>query len=376
MALLESLISDDELVEDAYATRPALPQASKAPLRILLLSDNRPGHFRLSEGIIEAVRKVRPVSVERVILHRPRWMPPKLLARLTNCQWSPEKLLKQIYGIEAKSIPECDLIVSAGGDTLAANIAIKRLQKHAANIFYGSLRGFKATDFSVVLTSNTYDTHQSNVILSLKPSSIDTTPIVSLWKTCQTPRLRRAGLIFGGDTREIEFKTNDLENLFRFIAMLNRQHGTRWTVANTPRTPQYVTQHLQRLSKDLSSGIDWFIDYQKHGAGSLTPLYATSEAVLCTGDTSTCVSEAVWARRPCIVAMPQTCTFSRSEHAYRRWLSRNNWTRDVPIEGLTPSQFADCCVEITPMSCNPFTQLTDQLQPFLTDIVPDNKQMT
>ena len=46
------------------------------PLRILLLSDGRPGHYHLAEGVCAALRRSRPVDVTTVRVNRRRRMLP------------------------------------------------------------------------------------------------------------------------------------------------------------------------------------------------------------------------------------------------------------------------------------------------------------
>ena len=64
----------------------------------------------------------------------------------------PRAVLRLGYGLNASRLRGADIVVSAGGDTLAANAAAARLLG-VPNIFYGSLRRFKPEDFSLVLTS-------------------------------------------------------------------------------------------------------------------------------------------------------------------------------------------------------------------------------
>ena len=52
------------------------------PLRILHLSDDRPGHYHLAEGVIAAAGRLREVACERRVIQR-RWLIPARLLRVT-----------------------------------------------------------------------------------------------------------------------------------------------------------------------------------------------------------------------------------------------------------------------------------------------------
>jgi uncharacterized protein len=121
------------------------------PLKVLLLSDGRPGHFRLAEGIVAAVGRRRSVAVEQLHCRRGRW-PGRVLAALSNANRFDVPILQTVYGLVPPLPGAYDLVVSAGAETLAANIACARFAG-ADNIFYGSLRAFKPSSFSLVLTS-------------------------------------------------------------------------------------------------------------------------------------------------------------------------------------------------------------------------------
>ncbi len=349
-----------------------LEKIGRAPITALLISDGRPGHFRLSEGVLAAIGKYRPVRIKRLNLTRPKWMPPRVLAQLTNSRLAPETILRQVYGIRAEDVPMADLIVSSGGDTLAANVAIRKLHPEVSNIFYGSLRSYHSEDFTTVLTSNIADAGRPNHCVTLKPSDIDNAPLRFRPGTSATGRPtvpRRAGLIIGGPAGLIVYKKEDWDRLFQFIRDLHSQFGTRWTIANAPRTPKHISDHLAEVAADPDNGVDSYIDVRTSGPGSLAPLYETSEAIVCTADSSSGVSEAVWALRPCVAVMPSSGMLSANEKDYRAWLSGENWTRDVAITDLSPWRFIEAYRCIETLQSDPFEQLAEQLQPYLPDIL-------
>lgn len=346
----------------------------RTPVSALLISDGRPGHFRLGEGILATIARQRPTHVRRMELRRPKWIPPRMLARLTNGGCRPENILRYIYGVNAEDIPNVDLIVSAGGDTLAANVAIKKmLGDDVKNIFYGSLRSYRPEDFSVVLTSNTSQTDRANHFLTLKPSDIDNAPLEALLPSDVQRDHRRVprhvGLIVGGPTGTIVYNKQDWDALFSFVAELHRRHGTRWTLANAPRTPKEISDRMAAMAATPSFGVDNYIDVRVMGPGSLKPLFTAVEAVVCTADSSSGVSEAVWAHRACIAAMPASYALSENEQEYRRWLSNRKWTRDIPIAELSPDRFMRAYHQIEPLEGDPFEQLAGQLKTFLPNIL-------
>ena len=109
------------------------------PLTALLLADGKPGHYHQAEGVIAAIGRLRPVTTVRLEVRRRFVVPTRTLAaarqprRLPGADPAPG--LRHPRG----SLPAADVVVSAGGETLAANAAAAKLLG-APNIFCGRLR--------------------------------------------------------------------------------------------------------------------------------------------------------------------------------------------------------------------------------------------
>ena len=93
-------------------------------LKILLISDSRPGHVSQSLGLIKVIERIRPVEVTELVVSL-RLKILRLLLRYAinkNSQWR-SFLIEKSYGFEIKDSSGFHLIVSSGGDTSFANTA-------------------------------------------------------------------------------------------------------------------------------------------------------------------------------------------------------------------------------------------------------------
>jgi uncharacterized protein len=324
------------------------------PLTALLLSDGRPGHYQRAEGILAAIARLRPVETTRVNVHRRRWLPGRALAKLIDIGMSPARLLKLAYGIDAAKLPRADLVVSSGGNTLAANIAAARILG-APNIVYGSVRRFQPGNFSLVLTS--YGGHAERPrhrMIPLMPVPYDPDTLSPLIDAKLDPGHppRSLGLLIGGNAGGFRYRPDDWRRLFAFIADMHAQHGTRWIVANSPRTPTKVSDEIIRRADDAAGPISGFIDVRVAGPGSLMRLFVEAQAIVSTDDSSSMVTEAVWLRRPVIGVSPPGARFAEREDWYRKHLDRNDWTRSIPIAELSPASVLSLFAEIRPHNGN------------------------
>ncbi len=342
------------------------------PLSVLLISDGRPGHYHLSDGIVAAAARLRPVETRRLEVRRHRWAPGRVLAALIEGGLAPVRLFTLGYGIDARALPRADLVVSAGGDTLAANAAAARLLG-APNIFYGSLRQFRPDDFALVLTSHARFRDRPRHVVTLKPSAIDPDSIPPAARASDQDAPATLGLLVGGDTETVRFTPADWARLIAFVRAMTAKTGARWLVSNSRRTPREATDALAALAHEPASPILSFIDVHSAGAGTLVPLFARAEAVLVTVDSSSMVSEAVWVRRPVIAISPEASSLPESEQGYRDYLAANGWASALPIAELTSDGVGAEIARLRPLDEHPLDVLAAILAEKLPALFPQRE---
>ncbi len=334
------------------------------PLSVLLLSDGRPGHFNLSEGIVAALGRRRPLDVRRFEVRRPGWLPARVLSSLVNAGAAPQQILRRVYGIADDALGAPEVIVSAGGNTLAANIAAARLTG-APNIFYGSLRRYRAADFALVMTSYAAQVDAANRLMWLKPSKLDPDEVIggeALGEGAAAGSNSRLGLIVGGDSGTVRYTPADWSRLLDLLGAVHTQFGTRWIVANGPRTPDSVSDRIAAVTGDGGGAVERFVDFRSAGPGTLGQVLAGADGLLCSADSSSMLSETVWMRRPVIAVAPEDFTLPENEQAYRDWLRDQGWAAQAAIRGLTARQTIEALSALRPLSTNPLDALADELQ--------------
>ncbi len=335
------------------------------PLKIVFLADTRPGHYHLAEGVIAAIGRLRPVEVTRVLIER-RWIvPTRWLRRRINAEsFYPPRMLRMAYRIEADTLPRAGLVVSAGGETQMPNICVTRLFG-VPNIFCGSLlRGLGPENFSLVISSYDRDATSPKHMVVLKPSAIDPD---TLGRSAVVPRYgpelkpKLAGLLIGGNAGPFRYRRGEWQRLLDFARAVSKAWGTRWLISTSRRTPDFVADLIAELAKDQAT-VERFIDYRTAGPGTLPQIFAAAEAIVCTEDSSTMISEAVSARLAVVGVAPEAHRFTDEETEYRNFLIRNDWCRVLPIAALTPETFAAALSEIAPLQQNPLDALAAQLK--------------
>lgn len=339
-------------------------------LSILLLSDGRPGHYHLAEGVAAAIARQRPVEVVRLTVARRRLLPGRLLTGLLGMASGPGLVLRAGYSLERRDLPaKADLVLSAGGETIAVNVAAARLLD-AHNIFCGTLRRLAPEAFSLVVSSYARHATLPRHLVALKPNGID--PDTLLRRGVFDPVSGRApaiaGLLIGGESGLFHYTQAEWRRLIEFLGSSHRRNGIRWVVSTSRRSPDWVGDAIAALALERDSPIAAFIDFRTAGPGTLPKLFGAVEAILCTEDSSTMLSEAVCARLPVVGVSPQDHGFKDDEREYRTFMRDQGWCRFLGLAALEPDTFMAALAGVRPLAENHLDRLAGQLAERLPEL--------
>lgn len=321
-------------------------------LRVLLLSDGRPGHFRQSETIVRALSRRRDVEVHRLELsaHVPRG----LIGRLW--QLLPARtFLSLVHGLRPEML-DADLIVSAGAATLGANAALAGLLG-VPNIFAGSPRMVGTQRLSLVLTPYATEAAQQNTAYGLKPSPVDPDRLPAARSWSDVPERPALSLLLGGPTNEVRLRPDDWQRLADLVSRIAAAWNARWAIVSSRRTPEAAYTALRPLaavSPDIA-----FIDYRDAGVGSIGPALG-ADALFVTSDSLSMISEAVAARRPVVVLEPRETLPTPDARAIRD-LAAEHRLAVMRIEEATPEHLAVAIARVEPLRENHLDLLAETL---------------
>lgn len=273
------------------------------PRRVLLLTDGRPGHYRQAEGVVAALGRLGPLDVSRVLAASSL---PRLARLLRRAAASPLAQLVLSLDLPQLAVPERrpDLIVSAGGLTLIANIALARLTG-AQNIFCGSLRN--APESAVTLWITGYaDIAAPRHVSCLKPTPVDP----DLMRAPRAWPGRTLALIAGGPTAAQGFSASDWEGLASLLDAGSWGRELQIEVVTSPRTPPEAADTLSAAARRAGAA---FVDFRTAGPGSIMGALDRADAVAVTADSMSMVFEGVAARRPVVALVPSLGAAPRGE---------------------------------------------------------------
>lgn len=295
---------------------------SEEPIRVWVLSDAQPGHYNLSRGVVNALRRIQPVQESWVTVRLRIGIGRNILRLILNHVRKPLPitLLKLFYQISELPAQGCDLIVSAGGKTSFANAWLARL-KNVPNVFTGSLRRLSSGHFTVVLTLEPGDDSATDLVLDLPPSSLDEREL-ELQKAQFRKRTGQGEqscwcMLAGGNGAGYRYREQDWRSLGRLMKRLAEIHDIRWLLVSSRRTGSAAEQLLgESLDQDMLAAQCW---YGEGDAYKAEAWLGAAEIVFVTEDSMTMLTEAICARRQVISLRPQQ---SLPDDRYSRMVQR------------------------------------------------------
>jgi mitochondrial fission protein ELM1 len=337
------------------------------PLKVLLVADDKPGHYHQSEGVVAALSRLRPVETRRLTVCRRLLVPTRTLQLLLNRGASPRLILGLGYGVGAPDLAPADLVVSAGGETLAFNAAAAQLLG-AANIFCGTLRRLAARHVRVVVVPpERRPPARPNFVAALPPSPFEPPPRQDQPPPGPDALPRHVGLLIGGSSGSVSYRPEDWEALLDFLRQAHRRYGITWLVTTSRRTDPAVARALAVLAEQKDGPIERFIDYHLAGPGTLQDILAAAQAALVTVDSTAMITQGISARLPVVAVASEPERMEPRELEYRDYLAQEGWYRALTFSQLSPETFLDALLQITPRK----TAALDELAAALAQRLPE-----
>ncbi len=277
-----------------------------APLRILVLLINKPGHRHQAEGVAHVIGRMRAASVERLEV-KPRWFVPPALRQLGVNSFrffAPAFWLKHLYGIDAARLARPDVIVGSGRPAIGVGLLLKR-HFGVPYVYSGLGRGVPTTpQIDLMLVSVRSYAALPNAAL---------TPVPCLVEPEKLPRPRpltgvgdlsgaTLGLLLGGDAHSHRFSTEDWDDVERLVVEMRARFGVTWRVGNSRRTGDAGSDRFAALERQ--GVVERFVDWRRAGSGTVGDIFA-SDALIVTEDSVSMMSEAVAAQRRVVALRPR-----------------------------------------------------------------------
>jgi mitochondrial fission protein ELM1 len=329
-------------------------------LRLLLLREKKPGHYRQVEGVALAFARIAPVAIARLDVH-PRWFAPDEVRRLTLRLpfGAAADRLRLLYGIDAARLARPQIVVGSGRPTVAAGILLAE-HFNADFIFSGWAKNYDRSRIALSLSNSPGHAGVPGVVYVPIPSTVDADRLPSPRPLANRESLRGASvaLLVGGDAYDHRYTEEEWRALATFVAESARAFGVRWRISTSRRSPRSLSATFAAML--ARNEIAEFIDYRSAGAGSADALLG-ADAIVVTADSRSMISEALAARRPVVAIRPRHAASNDEIEAVvtRRAIAL------LPLSELAPATFADALLAVRLPERDPRDLIAAALRPLV-----------
>ena len=329
-------------------------------MKIAILSDNKPGHYKQSLGVVEKLHECQTEWF--AVVFRQKWRDN--LLRVFMCIFGNMLLSTSFihtllrWSLTSKSysalthLQAADIILSTGSSVAAVNLLLgKMLGAKTVTCRRPSPLGVRNFDLAILPMFSWHGKREKDNVCKTvgvpNPISPDTlnSEQQRLVRALNLPDCPRIGLLIGGTDRHETITSADAEQLSEICEAVATEMNAQILVTTSRRTPTEVTERLVSTLKH-SEWCPLFIepDTPSELADPYQAILALSDLLIVTADSFSMVCEAASSGRPVIVLTLSKATVRKPkrynvyQHMERHATTRQcrlGCLRQYITEGLT-----------------------------------------
>lgn len=269
-------------------------------MNILIIKDDKPGHYNQTKGLANEIKKEYPDSeIEYIDIQIRSKLRRKLLKNLLNFfpsffrNKNSIKYLDFFYKEYSIPLNRPDIIISTGGNTASINTWFSKLYS-SNNILNGALRGLREELFTYITTVIDLG-YKNQIVLDVAPSLITKDSIEIAKKEFSKKNkfdLSKTyySLLIGGSGSGYNYSNKFYDDLIEFVKKTSNCDNIEWLITTSRRTPLEIERKLENELKEYTS---YFVSYNKKEEKILLPFLGMSEKVFVTEESSSMISEAI-----------------------------------------------------------------------------------
>jgi len=302
-------------------------EAARKRLKILKITDGRAGHMTVSDGVIEAIKKVYLVEIiELDIKLRAKFLLSILKFilkyQLMENQFSlNDWYIKLFYKNYRKTDKKIDLIVSTGGDTLFANIWLSKVLD-TKNIFCGTLKGLNPKYFSLIISTSEQNVTNS-IKLDILPTQMNAKKTIELAERfCNEKKIKKDEkyfvLLIGGNGSGYIYSKDDYKYLVDSFMSMVHKYGAKAFITTSRRTGAENEKSMIELFSNYNEDIAYSVFFNKNPE-KVVPVYLELGSVIfVTEESGSMISESLFFKKPVFTLYPKKV---KEQKGYKRFLN-------------------------------------------------------
>jgi len=294
--------------------------------KVLIITDNKPGHESISDGIIEYLKKYDEFEIIKLSVILRFGFFKFILKILLGKQFFLDRLTISIIRIFYKfsnddiNYTDMDLIISSGGNTSFANAMFSKIY-HTPNVLCTYLRGLDNNLFDYVLTVSGNDKYHNSLTFDLLPVKVakDDVKISEFRKKLSLKDNHVWSILIGGPNKEYPFTDEEILLFTKKILDKAKDESADVLFTTSRRTGLKLENKLSRLISQYDNVI-YSVLYNTKPEKIISVYLYNSDVVFVTEDSGSMVTESIYAQKPTITLTSKNRT-KHKEYKYDRYIA-------------------------------------------------------
>jgi hypothetical protein len=307
--------------------------------KILIITDNKPGHESIPYGIIEYLKKYDEIEIVKLSIVLRFGFLKFLLKWLLNKEFFLNNLSLWLIRIFYKFPRNVDflninLLISSGGNTSFINVMISKLYK-IPNVLCTSLRGLNYNLFSYVLTINPNDNYHNKLFFDLLPVIVkyDKDKIFEFRRKLSLEDKSIWSILIGGPTKAYSFDNNEIVSLVEKIFKKAKKENKNILLTTSRRTGLKLENKISQLISKYDN-VSYSVFYHTKPE-KIIPLYLyNSDAVFVTEDSGSMITESIYAQKPTITIRSKQFKSNKKYNDYIANLISKNYIKSCLVKDI------------------------------------------
>ncbi len=292
----------------------------REPLKVLILSDDLPGHVNQSRGLTRWLSTRIGVATSEYVVKLKSRATSRVFVRFQLNSKTPRRVFERYHtAAPLDDLERPDVIVSAGGNTSFANVLLSRYFD-VPNVFIGSRRHIPPESFNAHITLEPTGA-ASNIVVHVAPSMVDPAELPAKAEAFRADHPLETCdywlLAAGGDGAGISYTEDDWRRLGDWINRTAREHDIRWLLSTSRRTGASAEAILKKtIDHDVIGHAVWWSEKPER---VLLGMFGCATRLFVTTDSMSMISECIAAERPVTLVR---CGSGKHEDRYQAALDR------------------------------------------------------
>jgi mitochondrial fission protein ELM1 len=346
-------------------------------MKILKITDGKPGHITVSDGVIDAISQNYAVEVTELHIKLRVKFLLRVLKFIINNDWlrrntmTYDWLLGVFYKNYQRPNRPVDLIISTGGDTSFINVWLAKALD-AKNIYCSNLRGIKPELF-YLLISTLESNLENSIQLEIAPTKIGLKNILpDINHFCDKNGIDKKKkyfvLLIGGNGAGYRYTKKDFTNLVKNFMNLVLKNDAKALITTSRRTGMENEKFLHEQFSKYNKYIAYSVYFNEKPEKVVAAYLNLATKIFVTEESGSMITESLFYKKPVFTLRPKNV---KDQKRYELFLD-DLYTKKRIICFSLEEDFSNIDLQIfdfSYMQKTPIDDLAKKIQPYIKEFI-------